>query len=176
HRPGGPLRQPGVAAHLGSGLSGVLERPRIGASGRGVGRRPGWHPHLRGASEGLRATLGGPLGASMADRARIVPVVAVLAATLTAALDQTVVGTVMPTVVGELGGIDRYAWVFSAYLLLLTVATPISGRLADLVGRKPVYLVGLGIFHARSALLGLRQDLDELRLSRPIQRLGAAAR
>lgn len=101
--------------------------------------------------------------------------VAVLAATLVAALDQTVVGTVMPTVVGELGGLDRYAWVFSAYLLLLTVATPISGRLADLVGRKPVYLVGLGIFVAGSALVGLCQNMDQLVLSRAVQGVGAGA-
>ena len=101
--------------------------------------------------------------------------VAVLAATLVAALDQTVVGTVMPTVVGELGGIDRYAWVFSAYLLLLTVATPISGRLADLVGRKPVYLVGLGIFVAGSTLVGLCQNMDQLVLSRAVQGIGAGA-
>ena len=114
-------------------------------------------------------------GASIADRARIAAVVAVLAATLVAALDQTVVGTVMPTVVGELGGIDRYAWVFSAYLLLLTVATPISGRLADLVGRKPVYLAGLGIFVAGSALVGLCQNMDQLVLSRGVQGIGAGA-
>jgi multidrug resistance protein len=102
-------------------------------------------------------------------------VAAVLAATLVAALDQTVVGTVMPTVIGELGGIDRYAWVFSAYLLLLTVATPISGRLADLVGRKPVYLAGLAVFVVGSALVGLCHNMDQLVLSRAVQGAGAGA-
>jgi len=99
----------------------------------------------------------------------------VLAATLVAALDQTIVGTVMPTVVGELGGIDRYAWVFSAYLLLLTVATPISGRLADIVGRKPVYLGGLVVFVTGSALVGLSRSMEQLIAFRALQGLGAGA-
>jgi len=102
-------------------------------------------------------------------------VAAVLAATLVAALDQTVVGTVMPTVVGELGGIDRYAWVFSAYLLFLTVATPMCGRLADLFGRKPVYLAGLAVFVSGSALAGLCQTMEQLVLARAVQGIGAGA-
>lgn len=98
---------------------------------------------------------------------------AVLAATLVAALDQTVVGTVMPTVVGELGGIDRYAWVFSAYLLLVTIATPISGRLADIAGRKPMYLAALALFVAGSALAGVAADIEQLIAFRALQGIGA---
>ena len=101
--------------------------------------------------------------------------IGVLAATLVAALDQTIVGTVMPTVVGELGGIDRYAWVFSAYLLFLTVATPISGRLADLLGRKPVYLTGLAVFVLGSALVGASATMEQLVLFRGVQGVGAGA-
>ncbi len=107
--------------------------------------------------------------------ARVAGVAAVLAATLVGALDQTIVGTVMPTVVGELGGIERYAWAFSAYLLLVAVATPICGRLADVYGRKPVYLAGLGIFVVGSALAGLAGSMEQLVLSRAVQGAGAGA-
>lgn len=99
-------------------------------------------------------------------------VVAVVAATLVAALDSTIVGTVMPTVIGELGGIEQYAWVFSIYLLTLTVATPTGGRLADIVGRKPVFLVGLVVFVAASALCGLSQSMEQLIVFRALQGLG----
>lgn len=106
------------------------------------------------------------------NRTQALGVVAVVAATLVAALDSTIVGTVMPTVIGELGGIERYAWVFSIYLLTVTVATPTGGRLADIVGRKPVLLVGLVTFVAASALCGLSQSMDQLIVFRALQGLG----
>ncbi|PYU86348.1 MAG: EmrB/QacA family drug resistance transporter, partial [Acidobacteria bacterium] len=59
-----------------------------------------------------------------------------------AALEATVVGTAMPTVIATLGGLDRYSWVFSAYLLTSTVSVPVWGRLSDLFGRRNLYLVG----------------------------------
>ena len=106
-------------------------------------------------------------------RTQAMGVVAVVASTLVAALDQTIVGTVMPTVIGDLGGIERYAWVFSMYLLLVTVVTPIGGRLADIAGRKPVYLGGLAIFVAGSALAGLSRSIEQLIACRALQGLGA---
>jgi precorrin-6Y C5,15-methyltransferase (decarboxylating) len=81
-------------------------------------------------------------------------VAVVMVGSFVAALDQTVVGTAMPTVIGELGGIDRYALVFSAYLLVSTVATPLFGRLADVYGRKPLYLGGMLVFVLGSVLAG----------------------
>ncbi len=106
-------------------------------------------------------------------RAQVTGVAAVVASTLVAALDNSIVGTVMPTVIGELGGIERYAWVFSVYLLLVTVVTPIGGRLADIGGRKPVYLAGLAIFVAGSALSGLSTSMEQLIAFRAVQGLGA---
>lgn len=100
-------------------------------------------------------------------------VIAVISSTLVAALDATIVGTVMPTVIGELGGIDRYAWAFSIYLLFLTVATPIGGKLADILGRKPVYLSGIALFAVASGLCGLSQTMDQLIAFRALQGLGA---
>ena len=102
-------------------------------------------------------------------------VAVVMIGSFVSALDQTVVGTAMPTVIGELGGIDRYALVFSAYLLVSTVATPLFGRLADVYGRKPLYLGGLLVFILGSVLAGLSRDMNELILFRALQGLGAGA-
>ena len=102
-------------------------------------------------------------------------VAVVMVGSFVSALDQTVVGTAMPTVIGELGGIDRYALVFSAYLLVSTVATPLFGRLADVYGRKPLYLGGMLVFVLGSMLAGLARDMNELVLFRAVQGLGAGA-
>jgi EmrB/QacA subfamily drug resistance transporter len=108
-------------------------------------------------------------------RQQVAGVVVVMVGSFVAALDQTVVGTAMPTVIGELGGIDRYALVFSAYLLVSTVATPLFGRLADVYGRKPLYLGGLVVFVLGSVLAGLSRDMNELIVFRALQGLGAGA-
>src|SRR6188508_2836836 len=70
------------------------------------------------------------------------------------ALEATVVGTAMPTVIAQLGGLAHYAWVFSAYLLTSTASVPIWGRLSDLYGRRRMYLAGILVFLAGSALSG----------------------
>lgn len=90
-----------------------------------------------------------------------------------AALEATAVGTAMPTVVGELGGVSRYSWVFSAYLLTSTTTVPLYGKLADLYGRLRIYLVAAFIFLLGSILSGAARSLDELILYRAIQGLGA---
>jgi EmrB/QacA subfamily drug resistance transporter len=92
-----------------------------------------------------------------------------------AALDASIVSTVMPTVVGELGGIDRFALVFSAYLLVSTIATPIFGRLADIFGRTPIYVAGMTFFVAGSVGAGLSGDMTQLIVSRALQGLGSGA-
>ena len=92
-----------------------------------------------------------------------------------AALDTTVVGTAMPTIIGKLGGISLYSWVFSAYLLTSTTTVPIYGKLADLYGRKPVFLVGVAIFLAGSVLCGLAQSMVQLVVFRAVQGIGAGA-
>ncbi|HWP44702.1 MAG TPA: MDR family MFS transporter, partial [Blastocatellia bacterium] len=92
-----------------------------------------------------------------------------------AALEATVVGTAMPTVIASLGGLDRYSWVFSAYLLTATVTVPVWGRLSDLYGRRPLYLVGVALFLLGSALSGASQTITQLIIFRAIQGLGAGA-
>lgn len=76
---------------------------------------------------------------------------------LLSALDQTMVSTALPTIVGDLGGLDRLSWVVTAYLLTSTVSGPIYGKLGDLYGRKVVLQTALAIFILGSALCGTSQ-------------------
>lgn len=92
---------------------------------------------------------------------------------LLAALDQTIVGTALPTIVGQLGGINHYSWVVTAYLLASTASTPLYGKMADLYGRRPVFLFSIGAFLLGSLLAGLSQDMTQLIVTRGVQGLGA---
>ncbi|MFU8854033.1 MDR family MFS transporter [Micromonospora sp. SL1-18] len=92
---------------------------------------------------------------------------------LLAALDQTIVGTALPTIVGQLGGINHYSWVVTAYLLASTASTPLYGKMADLRGRRPVFLFSIGTFVVGSLLAGLSQNMTQLILTRGVQGLGA---
>jgi EmrB/QacA subfamily drug resistance transporter len=89
-----------------------------------------------------------------------------------AALDQTIVATALPTIVGDLGGLNHISWVVTAYLLAQTVVTPLYGKLGDLYGRKIVLQAALIIFLLGSALCGLSKSLDELIAFRALQGLG----
>ena len=91
---------------------------------------------------------------------------------LLAALDSTIVSTALPTIVGELGGLDHLSWVVTGYLLAQTIVTPIYGKLGDLYGRKLVLRVGIGIFLLGSALCGLSRSMTQLIVFRAIQGLG----
>ena len=101
--------------------------------------------------------------------------VGLMAALAVAALDSTVVGTAMPTIIGQLGGLSAYAWVFSAYLLASTTTVPLYSKLADMHGRKPVFLFGLTLFVVGSALCGLASSMGMLIAFRTLQGLGAGA-
>ena len=90
-----------------------------------------------------------------------------------AALDQTIVSTALPTIVGDLGGLNHLSWVVTSYLLASTVSTPIYGKLGDMVGRKPVFLAAILIFLAGSMLAGLSQSMGELIGFRAVQGIGA---
>jgi EmrB/QacA subfamily drug resistance transporter len=92
---------------------------------------------------------------------------------LLAALDQTIVGTALPTIVGELGGIEHYSWVVTAYLLASTASTPLYGKVSDLLGRRPVFLFAIVAFLIGSVLAGLSRNMTELILFRGVQGLGA---
>src|ERR1017187_197057 len=89
-----------------------------------------------------------------------------------AALDQTIVATALPTIVGDLGGLNHISWVVTAYLLAQTVVTPLYGKLGDMYGRKVILQAALVVFLAGSALCGLSRSLDELIAFRAIQGLG----
>ena len=107
----------------------------------------------------------------MSDRRLIT--LALFVATFLVSLDASVVSTAMPTVIGQIGGIHLYAWVFSAYLLTSTVTVPIYGKLADLFGRKPVFLASIAIFLVGSMLCGQAQTMEQLIAFRLLQGLGA---
>ncbi|WP_375760272.1 MDR family MFS transporter [Corallococcus exercitus] len=92
-----------------------------------------------------------------------------------AALEMTVVSTAMPTVVSDLGGIQHYAWVFTAYMLSSTITVPIYGKLADLYGRKPIILFGSALFLLSSIACGLSTSMNMLIAFRVLQGLGAGA-
>src|ERR1700759_4974870 len=89
-----------------------------------------------------------------------------------AALDQTIVATALPTIVGDLGGLSHISWVVTAYLLAQTVVTPLYGKLGDMLGRKVVLQFALVLFLIGSALCGLSQNMTELILFRGLQGLG----
>src|ERR1700729_3068455 len=91
---------------------------------------------------------------------------------LMAALDQTIVSTALPTIVGDLGGLNHIFWVVTAYLLAQTAVTPVYGKLGDQYGRKIVLQFALVLFLVGSALCGLSQSLTELIIFRAVQGLG----
>src|SRR3954454_11673312 len=108
-----------------------------------------------------------------ADRRSILLVVSgLMLVMLLASLDQTIVSTALPTIVGELGGLEHLSWVVTAYLLAVTVVTPLYGKLGDMYGRKRVLQGALALFLVGSALCGLAQGMTELIAFRAIQGLG----
>jgi EmrB/QacA subfamily drug resistance transporter len=107
------------------------------------------------------------------NRTRVRVVIgALMLVMLLAALDQTIVSTALPTIVGELGGLEHLSWVVTAYLLAVTVVTPLYGKLGDLYGRKRILQGALVLFLIGSALCGAAQDMSQLIAFRAIQGLG----
>src|SRR3954470_18085582 len=90
-----------------------------------------------------------------------------------AALDQTIVSTALPTIVGDLGGLNHLSWVVTSYLVASTASTPLYGKLGDTLGRKPVFQAAIVIFLAGSLLSGASQSLGELVAFRALQGVGA---
>jgi EmrB/QacA subfamily drug resistance transporter len=106
-------------------------------------------------------------------RSRRLVVVGAMLAMFLAALDATIVGTAVPSIVGDLGGIDLLAWVFTAYLLASTVTLPLAGKLGDLFGRKPLFLVAVVLFVAASMVAGAAQSMELLIGARAVQGIGS---
>ncbi len=120
----------------------------------------------------------------LSDRDRAFTLTGILLAMFLAALDQTIVATALPNIVADLGGLERYAWVFTAYLVGSTVLVPIYGKLADMFSRRAIELWAISVFLAGSFLSGLSGEFGELPLLgdamnqlivfRALQGLGAA--
>lgn len=95
-----------------------------------------------------------------------------LLAILLAALDQTIVATALPTIVGDLDGLDHISWVVTAYMLAATIGLPLYGKAGDVVGRKPVFVFAIVVFLVGSVLAGLATDMTQLIAFRAVQGLG----
>jgi EmrB/QacA subfamily drug resistance transporter len=119
----------------------------------------------------IEATRAEPVEATPHRRVLIV-IGALMLTMLLAALDQTIVSTALPTIVGELGGLNHLSWVVTSYLLAITIVTPLYGKLGDLYGRKVVLQGALILFLIGSALCGQAQGMTELIAFRAIQGLG----
>jgi EmrB/QacA subfamily drug resistance transporter len=131
------------------------------------GRRPRLAPHVTStditrASVGLRSERGPILLAVMLSIGLV-------------AIDATILATAVPAIVGDLGGFTQFPWLFSVYLLAQAVSVPVYGKVADLVGRKPVMLVGIALFLVGSLLCGLAWSMTSLIVFRLVQGLGAGA-
>ncbi|HVS12540.1 MAG TPA: MDR family MFS transporter [Thermoanaerobaculia bacterium] len=100
-------------------------------------------------------------------------VLAVMTASFLSAMEATVVSTAMPTVIASLGGIDRYSWVFSAYILTSTVMLPLWGRFSDQFGRRRLILLAIAIFLVGSTAAGFARSIEALIVARAVQGLGA---
>ena len=100
---------------------------------------------------------------------------ACMMATFMAAVENTIVGTAMPSIVGSLGDFHLFSWLFVTYLLFQAVSIPIYGRLSDLYGRKRVFFAGAGIFLLGSTLCGFAPDMFWLIAFRALQGMGAGA-
>ena len=116
----------------------------------------------------------GPAGAPMALHGRRLWLVlaALMLGMLLAALDQTIVATALPTIVGDLGGASHLSWIVTAYLLASTASTPLWGKLGDMYGRKRFFQAAIVIFLVGSALSGLSHSIGELIAFRAVQGIG----
>ncbi len=94
---------------------------------------------------------------------------------LVSSLDQTVVGTSLPKIVGDLGGMNLFAWLFTAYMLGEVLTIPVAGKMSDRYGRKPVFLAGMGLFLTGSILAGMSNSMDMLIACRALQGVGGGA-
>jgi EmrB/QacA subfamily drug resistance transporter len=122
---------------------------------------------------GGRASSDDVLESGLTHRQVRVIMIALMTGMFLAALDTTIVNTALPTIAGDLGGLDQVAWVLTAYLLASTVATPIFGKLSDVLGRKPTFQFCIALFIVSSLLAGLAQDMTQLVALRALQGIGA---
>lgn len=113
--------------------------------------------------------------ANIPKQQKLFVMLGVISALLLSSLNQTIIGTAMPRIVQELGGLDKLSWVFTAFMLSSTITVPIYGKLSDLYGRKYFYMGGIIIFVLGTMLSGISQNMIQLILFRAIQGVGAGA-
>ncbi len=111
----------------------------------------------------------------LSQRAKMEILFAVMLGLFLGALDQTIVGPALPTIVTQLAGNDVYVWAVTIYLLTSTISVPFWGKLSDLYGRKPMFMIGIVIFLVGSALSGLSQNMTQLIAFRGLQGIGAGS-
>jgi EmrB/QacA subfamily drug resistance transporter len=111
----------------------------------------------------------------LSQRAKMEVLFAVMLGLFLGALDQTIVGPALPTIITDLAGNDYYVWAITIYLLTSTISVPFWGKLSDIYGRKPIFMIGITIFLIGSALSGLSQSMAMLILFRGIQGIGAGS-
>ncbi|HSL75383.1 MAG TPA: MDR family MFS transporter [Candidatus Limnocylindrales bacterium] len=111
----------------------------------------------------------------LSQRAKLEILFAVMLGLFLGALDQTIVGPALPTIVTELSGNDYYVWAVTIYLLTSTITVPFWGKLSDIYGRKPIFMFGIVVFLIGSALSGLSQNMGMLIVFRGIQGIGAGS-
>jgi EmrB/QacA subfamily drug resistance transporter len=114
-----------------------------------------------------------PAAAALPRRQVLIVFSGIMLGMLLAAIDQTIVATALPTITGELGGLDHLAWVVTAYLLAETVATPVYGKLGDLYGRKRLFQSAIVVFLGGSVLSGIATSMGMLIVFRAVQGVGA---
>ncbi|MCY0878765.1 MAG: MDR family MFS transporter [Firmicutes bacterium] len=127
------------------------------------------------AGRGVRIDPSLGLRAQVSQERVILILISTMLGMLLFSVDQTVVGTAMPRIIAALHGLKEYAWVTTSYLLASTVGIPLYGKLSDIYGRKPFYLLGMFIFVLGSALSGQSHNMTQLILFRGLQGLGGGA-
>ncbi len=126
-----------------------------------------------GGAGSAAAGVSGPGGQFLAPREVMIVLPGLLLAILLAMLDNLIVSTALPRIVGDLGGVAHLSWVVTAYILASTITTPFYGKLGDMYGRKTFFVAAIIIFLVGSALSGLSQSMAELIAFRALQGLGA---
>src|SRR5512133_4087483 len=99
----------------------------------------------------------------------IIVTVGIMLSLFLASMESTVVATAMPTIVGQLGGLEHYSWVFSAFMLASTTTVPLYGKLSDIYGRRNLYVFAMALFMAGSVLSGMSSSMEQLIAARALQ-------
>jgi EmrB/QacA subfamily drug resistance transporter len=105
-------------------------------------------------------------------RRKVIIMISIMAAMLFAALNQTIVGTSLPKIIADLGGIEYYSWIFTMFMLTSSITAILVGKLSDIYGRKPFILLGIGVFTIGSLLCGVSDNIIQLILFRGVQGFG----